>query len=196
MIGSLRGTVLERLGEHQVLLEVQHVGYVVSVTPRTLAELEPTSQAFLYVHHHLREDHQTLYGFLTRDERATFQMLMSAHGVGPSLALSIISTLSPASLMEAIAAADANMLTSVPGVGKKTAERLLVELKSKNIHLSDALYLANAAGSSPSSDVRQALMGLGYTDGEIHEAMRELPASGSNSDLLREALRILGARRA
>ena len=83
MIGSLRGEVLERGLDGTVLVEVGGVGYLVVVSPRTLAELEPTSTVFLYVHHHIREDAQTLYGFLTRDERATFQMLIATHGVGP-----------------------------------------------------------------------------------------------------------------
>ena len=86
MIGSLRGTVLERTGDGEVLLEVGGVGYRVLVSPRVLGELEPTSTAFLYVHHHIREDAELLYGFLSRDERLTFEMLLKANGVGPALA--------------------------------------------------------------------------------------------------------------
>jgi holliday junction DNA helicase RuvA len=98
MIGSLRGSVLERHGEGTTLIEVNGVGYLVSVTPRTLAELEPTSPAFLYIHHHIREDAQTLFGFLTRDEKNTFQILLATHGVGPSLAMAVLGTLSPVAL--------------------------------------------------------------------------------------------------
>ena len=193
MIGSLRGRVLERLGDHRVLIEVQGVGYIVSVTPRTHAELEPTSEAFVYVHHHIREDAQTLFGFLARDERSTFQMLIGAHGVGPSLALAILATHEPAHLMEIIASQNIAGLTLVPGVGKKTAERLLVELKSRVAHIDGA---SPVASGSATSEVRQALANLGYSDPEIREAMHGLDASASSSELLRDALRVLGVRRA
>ena len=132
MIGSLRGEVLERgldgdgaaRGRRRRLPRRR-------VTPRTLAELEPTTPAFLYVHHHIREDGQTLYGFATRDERATFQVLIATHGVGPALAMAILATHPPAALVDIVAGGDLGALTLVPGVGKKTAERLLVELKSR-----------------------------------------------------------------
>jgi Holliday junction DNA helicase RuvA len=166
MIGSLRGTVLERGTDGRVLLEVGGVGYLVTVTPRTLAELEPTTSAFLHVHHHIREDAQTLYGFPSRSERATFDILVATHGVGPA-----------------------------PGVGRKTAERLLVELRSR---LSvPALDDASPAGSSSAvGDVREALAGLGYGSEEIREALREVDASEHAELLLRDALKVLGARRA
>ncbi|MGA1682527.1 MAG: Holliday junction branch migration protein RuvA, partial [Ilumatobacteraceae bacterium] len=114
MIGSLRGTVLERSADGHVLLEVSGVGYVVHVAPRTLAELEPTSTAFVHVHHHIREGDQTLYGFLTRDERATFQDLIGAHGVGPALAMAILATHPPATLVDLVANGDVAALTMVP----------------------------------------------------------------------------------
>ncbi|MBI4882529.1 MAG: Holliday junction branch migration protein RuvA [Actinobacteria bacterium] len=205
MIGSLRGTVLERLpsagrDESCALVEVGGVGYLVSVTPRTFAELEPGSAAFLYVHHHIREDAQTLFGFLHRDERATFQVLIATHGIGPALALAILGTHSPAVLVDIVAASDLGALTLVPGVGKKTAERLLVELRNRlSLPLLDQVPSADGGGGAkPSvvSDVREALAGLGYAPDEIREALRELPASGDASGLLRDALKMLGARRA
>jgi len=196
MIGSLRGRVLERISDQQVLIEVHGVGYVVSVTPRTLAELEPTTEAFLHVHHHIREENQTLYGFLSRDERVTFQMLVSAHGVGPTLALAVLATHEPGTLMEIIAAQDIAALTLVPGVGKKTAERLLVELKNRVLHLDSLTVASGSLSSSSSADVRQALSNLGYSEAEIREAMRGIDTNASSSDLLREALRVLGVRRA
>ena len=100
MIGSLRGEVLERDLAGSVLIEVGGVGYVVNVSPRALAELEPSTPAFLYVHHHIREDTQQLFGFLTRDERATFQTLIATHGVGPALAMAILATHPPAALVD------------------------------------------------------------------------------------------------
>lgn len=196
MIGSLRGRILERFGDQQVLIEVQGVGYLVSVTPRTLAELEPTSEAFLHIHHHMREDHQTLFGFLSRDEKAAFQMLVAAHGVGPTLALAVLATHDPSSLVEIISTQDIGSLTLVPGVGKKTAERLLVELKNRVIQLDSLGVGATSASGSVMSDVRQALSNLGYSDAEIREAMNGLDSRASSSDLLREALKVLGVRRA
>jgi Holliday junction DNA helicase RuvA len=118
MIGSLRGEILERDLSGSVLLEVQGVGYVVSVTERTLAELEPGSPAFLYVHHHIREDAQTLFGFTSRDERTTFQTLIATHGVGPAMALAVLATHPPAALVDIVADGDTGALTLVPGVGK------------------------------------------------------------------------------
>jgi holliday junction DNA helicase RuvA len=197
MIGSLRGQVLERDLAGWVLVEVAGVGYVIHVSPRALAELEPSTPAFLYVHHHIREDAQQLYGFLTRDERATFQTLISTHGVGPALAMAIIATHPPVVLVDIVANGDVAALTLVPGVGKKTAERLLIELKSRlQVPVLDAVGGGGSAGSSAVADVREALSNLGYADVEIREALRELPPGDDASMLLRDALKLLGARRA
>jgi Holliday junction DNA helicase RuvA len=198
MIGSLRGTVLERLDDSVVLVEVGGVGYLVTVTPRTYAELEPTSPVFLYVHHHIREDAQTLYGFLRGDERTTFQVLIATHGVGPALAMGLLATHSPRALVDIVAGNDVNAFTLVPGVGKKTAERLLVELRNRlDLPMLDAVAApVRAAGGSVVGDVREALAGLGYATDEIRDALRELPADGDAAVLLRDALKLLGARRA
>jgi Holliday junction DNA helicase RuvA len=197
MIGSLRGQVLERDLAGWVLVEVAGVGYVVHVSPRALAELEPSSPVFLYVHHHIREDAQQLYGFLTRDERATFQTLISTHGVGPALAMAIIATHPPGALVDIVANGDVASLTLVPGVGKKTAERLLIELKSRlQVPVLDAVGGGGGGASSAVADVREALSNLGYADAEIREALRELPPGDDASTLLRDALKLLGARRA
>jgi len=196
MIGSLRGTVLERTEESCALLEVGGVGYLVSVTPRTLAELEPGATVFLHVHHHIREDAQTLYGFLHRDERTTFQVLIATHGIGPALALAILGTHAPAALVDIIASNDIGALTLVPGVGKKTAERLLVELRNRlNLPMLDPVPAGGGKGSVI-GDVREALGGLGYGPEEVRDALRELPSDGEASTLLRDALKLLGAKRA
>ena len=195
MIGSLRGSVLERLDDGRVLVEVGGVGYLVTVTPRTLAELEPTSPVFLYVHQHIREDSQTLFGFLRRDERAAFDILIATHGIGPALAVAILGTHSPTTLVDIVAGGDLGALTLVPGVGKKTAERLLVELRNRlNLPMLDPL--TTSGGSTTVGNVREALAGLGYAPEEIRDAMRDLPESTSAEDLLRDALRLLGVRRA
>lgn len=199
MIGSLRGTVLERTGESEVLLEVAGVGYRVLVSPRVLAELEPTTAAFLYVHHHVREDAELLYGFVGRDERITFELLLKANGVGPALAMAILATHTPSALRDIVATADVGSLCLVPGVGKKTAERLLIELRNR-LDLPEgvvaSLSVPGGGGSGPAGDVREALGQLGYSNEEIREAMREIPVGADASTMLREALRLLGVRRA
>ncbi|MGI9051057.1 MAG: Holliday junction branch migration protein RuvA [Ilumatobacteraceae bacterium] len=196
MIGSLRGQVLERNADGTVLLEVGGVGYTVAVTPRTLGELEPTTSVFLHVHHHVRESEQTLFGFATRDERSTFQTLIATHGVGPALALAILATHPPSALVDVVASADLAALTLVPGVGKKTAERLLVELKNKlAVPMLDPVG-GTAGGGSVVGDVREALSGLGYGPEEVREALRELPSDVDAATLLREALQLLAVRRA
>jgi len=196
MIGSLRGRVIERMTDSTVLVEVAGVGYVVSVTPRTLAELEPTTEAFLHVHHHVREDAQLLFGFLERDERRTFEVLIETNGIGPSLAMAILATHSPRALVDIVLASDVAGLTTVSGVGKKTAERLLLELKDRlNLPTIDEPRPIGERGGGM-SDVRDALVGLGYDDTEIRAVLRELTVSDDAATMLREALSLLGARRA
>lgn len=199
MIGSLRGTVLERSADTTVLVEVAGIGYFVSVTPRTLAELEPSSPVFLYIHHHIREDAQTLYGFRHRDERATFEILIGTHGIGPSMAMAILGTHAPSALVDIVATSDMGALTLVPGVGKKSAERLLIELRNRmSLPMLDPVGVGGGAGGATSvvSDVREALAGLGYGPDEVRDVLRELPSTGDASTLLRDALKLLGAKRA
>jgi len=194
MIGSLRGTVLERLGDSTVLVEVGGVGYLVSVTPRTFGELEPTSSAFLHVHHHIREDAQTLYGFLDRLERETFETLLTVHGVGPSMAIAVLSTHSPGTLVDIVASSDIASLTTVPGVGRKTAERIIMELKDK-LQL-PVLDDGGSPTASVAANVRDALSGLGYSADEIREVLRSVPNGLDEAESLRLALSLMGARRA
>ena len=199
MIGSLRGVVLERTAEAEVLLEVGGVGYRVVVTPRTLAALEPGAPAFLHVHHHIREDAQALYGFLTRDERACFETLLGAHRVGPALALAIIGTYSPDELRRIVADGDAAALTLVPGIGKQGAARMLPELRGRfPVPGLEAVAAGNGNGSGASATqhVAEALSGLGYATEEIRDALRELPTDVDASSLLRDALKVLAVRRA
>ncbi len=197
MIGSLRGEVLERNPDGTVLVEVNGVGYLVTVSQRTMAELEPSTSTFLYVHHHIREDAQTLYGFANREERGTFQVLIATHGVGPALAMAMLATHPPLAIVDIVANNDVAAMSLVPGVGKKTAERLIVELRDR---LSIPV-LENAGGggggqSTAVADVREALTGLGYGTDEIRDVLRDLPSDTDASSLLREALKALGARRA
>jgi Holliday junction DNA helicase RuvA len=197
VIGSLRGTVLDRIpgSPPEVLLEVGGVGYRLSVTPAVLATAELGGPLFLHVHTHVREDALVLYGFGTRDERACFEALLGAHGVGPALALAILSALSPAALQRALLSDDVDALTAVPGVGKKTAARLLVELKARLDLDLDGDLLPVGAVSSVRAEVRTALAGLGYGPDEVREAVRDLPDEGAVEDLLKSALQQLAAAR-
>jgi Holliday junction DNA helicase RuvA len=199
VIGSLRGVLLDRDLSGEVLVEVGGVGYRVTVAPRTAVAMQLDAPVFLHVHHHIREDAQTLYGFLAREERVAFEALITAHGVGPALAMAILSVHSPAALRDAVAADDLDALCLVPGVGKKTAARLVIELKNKLDLPASAVTVVPGSASATSSavaDVREALAGLGYSTEEIREALRSLPAGTDSAALLREALGLLGARRA
>lgn len=196
MIGSLRGTLLERTGE-DALIEVAGIGYRVLVAPAVAASLgELGGEVFVHVHHHIREDNQTLYGFSNGEERIAFVALLSAHGVGPALAQAILSVHDPASLRMVLATDDISSLCLVPGVGKKTAARLLVELKSK-LDVPDGDIAATIAAvndrpvTSVRRDVREALLGLGYGDDEIQAVLRDMPDEGDESVQLKDALQRL-----
>ncbi len=200
MIGSLRGTLVDRSARGEVVVEVGGVGYRATVAPATVAAVgQPGSAVMLHTHLHVREDALTLYGFTTRDDRDCFEALIGAHGVGPALALAILSVHGPADLRRALAEGDLDALTLVPGVGRKTAARLLIELKSR-LDVGDLAPEAVAAlvggdGRTPRSDLRDALAGLGYEADEIGGVLHELPADGEVEDLLRNALRLLAAAR-
>lgn len=200
MIGSVRGEVIDRRPAGEVLIEVAGIGYRIVVGPLTAQSLDPGTDAFLHVHHHQREDAQTLFGFTTIDERIVFEALIAAHGVGPSLAMAILGVHPPAELMRVLAEDDLDALCLVPGVGKKTAARLLVELKSRlEIPGLELAAVAGSSGSGPGSvgtpmaDVRDALVGLGYSPDEVNAALRALPEDADTSELLRLALRNLAA---
>ena len=131
MIGSVRGTVVERSATGEVLVEVGGVGYRCLVPLGAIPALAPASQAFLFTHLHVREDAMTLYGFPTRDERDTFEVLISASGVGPKLGLAMLSVHPPRALRRCVADDDLDSLCLVPGVGKRTAQKLMIELKNR-----------------------------------------------------------------
>ncbi len=209
MIGSLRGVLLDRTlrGDHpsgEALVEVNGVGYRVHVPASALARLgDVGSPVFLHIHTHVREDAIVLYGFGSRDERLCFESLIATHGVGPAVALALLSIHSPVALRRAVAADDAAALTLVPGVGAKTASRLLIELKTRldlDLDLPDLVSVGNGAGhggaqTSPRAEVRVALAGLGYGAEEVRDALGRLPEEGSLEDLLRGALRHLAGTR-
>ncbi len=197
MIGSLRGELLDRSPDgSELLIEVGGLGYRVAVAPSTSARAgQVGSDVFVHVHHQQREDAQLLYGFSTIDERRVFEAVISAHGVGPSLGMAILSVHGPAELKTVIATEDIDALCAVPGVGKKTATRMLVELKSK-LDLPE-LDLASLDRDLPEADlpahmeVRQALESLGYGSDEVRDVLKRLPTDGDPALLTRDALRLI-----
>jgi Holliday junction DNA helicase RuvA len=205
MIGSLRGVLLDRVGRKdgsgEVIVEVGGVGYRVVVPAGALHHFgELGAGVFVHVHTHVREDALVLYGFPTRDERVTFEALIGAHGVGPALALALLSAHSPNALRRAVAADDVDALTIVSGVGPKTATRLIIELKSRlELDLDDpGLTLAGAAPGAPGvvrGEVRAALVALGYGADEVRLALGRLPEAGAVEDLIRQALQELSSAR-
>lgn len=193
MIGSLRGLVIDRQPPTEVLVEVSGVGYRAHVPGATLAASPPGTAVLLHVHTHVRDDAIVLYGFASLDERRCFEALLGAHGVGPSLALAILTAHAPAALRRAVADEDAAALTSVPGVGKKTAARLLLELGTR-LDAPD-LDLPVAAGGGTRVDVRAALSSLGYGADEVSQVVRDLPPEGTVEELLTSALKQLAGAR-
>jgi Holliday junction DNA helicase RuvA len=178
-----------------VLVEVGGLGYRVLVPVSAVPALDPGTHVFLFTHQHVRDDALVLYGFPTRDERDTFEALITASGVGPKLALAILSVHSPPNLRRCLAEDDLDSLVSVPGVGKRTAQRLLVDLKAR-LSMPDVDLTAVNGANAPSAraEVRDALVGLGYGNDEVREVFGQLGAEGTVEELLREALRLLAGR--
>jgi Holliday junction DNA helicase RuvA len=196
VIGSLRGTVLERTPSGEVLVEVGGVGYRVLVPVGALSSLHPGSSAFLVTHLHVREDAMTLYAFPTRDERDTFEALIATTGVGPKLALAMLSVHSPTGLRRAVLEDDKAALTLVPGVGPRTAARLLVELKSR-LAVPDLDLTDGETAPSARAEARAALAELGYGPDEVRDALAAVDGDGDGSVevLLRDALKALAVAR-
>jgi Holliday junction DNA helicase RuvA len=189
VIGRLRGTVVAKLPD-RVVVDVRGMGYEVSVSPRTLAELPGIGEeAVVHTHLHVREDQLALFGFATDDQRALFRLLLSVNGVGPKVALAVLGTLSPDELRTAVVSEDAAALTAVPGIGKRSAQKLMLELRPR-LELPDA-DLPAMSGSAV-AEVREALEGLGYQAGEIRAVLGTLPLDLPVDELLRLSLQELG----
>jgi Holliday junction DNA helicase RuvA len=193
VIGSLRGTVAARGPGGEVVLEVGGVGYRVSVPTGTAAVLATGGEVFLHVHTHVREDAIVLYGFAHDEERRSFEALLGAHGVGPSLALAVLSALSPAALTSAVLEGDVDTLCAVPGIGRKTAARLVLDLKSR-LELPEAVPVAAGGAGSARAEARAALSELGYGPEEIRRALDGRRDDVGVEELLRLALRDLASR--
>ncbi|HUZ20210.1 MAG TPA: Holliday junction branch migration protein RuvA [Acidimicrobiales bacterium] len=202
MIGSLRGSLAEleaSAGEQALdaVVDVGGVGYRVVLGARTAAALGPVgSPVALSVHTHVREGAITLYGFSASEDRRTFELLIGAHGVGPALAMAILGVHGPVALARIVAAGDVDALTLVPGVGKKTAQRLVIELAQRldTVAPGPAAAGAGAAPGRPRAEVAEALGSLGYAHDEVRAALERLPEEGTVEELLREALRELAPR--
>lgn len=190
MIGSLRGTLLHRSLSGEVIVEVGGLGHRVVVAPAPAGALGTIGgEVFLWVHHHQREDGSTLYGFQAIAEREAFEALLRARGVGPSLALGILSVHRPDELARVIATRDLDALCLVPGIGKKTAARMLIELESSfDLPLSMDDARGEDRPTSVVGDVRAALAELGYGPEEVREVLRDVPEASDAQAMLRGAL--------
>jgi Holliday junction DNA helicase RuvA len=189
MIGRINGKLLAKQPP-QIIVDVQGVGYEIDVPMSTLYQLPALgAEVTLLTHLTVREDAHLLYGFATEQERTVFRQLLKISGVGARTALSVLSGLSVADLHVAVSAQDSGRLTKIPGVGKKTAERLLLELKDK-LNITVSLTPATAA-SAASSDIVNALLSLGYNDKEALWAVKQLPVDAGVNDGIRQALKLL-----
>jgi holliday junction DNA helicase RuvA len=190
VISFLEGEVAERSGG-RVVIAVGGVGYDVQVPASTLASLPPVGRrARVHTRMVVRDDAMTLFGFGSTDERELFDLLVTVNGIGPKVALSFLSVLSPDAFRRAVSAGDVAALTVVPGVGKKVAQRVVLDLKDR---LGGDVVIVDG----PLADVREALLGLGLSPQEASEAMAGLPSDGGRpvEDLLRDALQRMGGTR-
>ena len=190
MIGRLSGTLLEK-NPPQLLLDVQGVAYEVDVPMSTFYNLPQNGERVtLFTHLVVREDAHLLYGFGTENERRAFRQLLKVNGIGAKIALSVLSGLSVAELAQAITLQESGRLTRVPGIGKKTAERLLLELKDKlGADITQAVGVNRAPPAT--SDIMHALVALGYSEREAVAAVKQLPDGIAVADGIKQAVKLL-----
>ena len=193
MIGRLTGNLLEK-NPPQVTVDVSGIGYDIDVPMSTFYNLPRIGEKVsLHTHLVVREDAHLLYGFGTEAERATFRQLLKVSGVGPKVALAVLSGMSVNDLAEAVTMQESGRLTKVPGIGKKTAERLLLELKDK-LKVDVRVAVGAVGGIAPASsnaDILNALISLGYNEKEALYAIKQLPVDVPVSDGIRQALKLL-----
>lgn len=188
MIGRLRGLLAAKLRE-SVILDVAGVGYEIAVTPSALVELPSVGEeVVLHTHLHVREDQLSFFGFPAADQRDLFRLLIGVSGVGPKVAMAILGTMPVDDLRRAVVGEDVAALTAVPGIGKRGAQKLILELRPK-LDLPDT---ALVGGGSALSEVREALEGLGYQAAEIREVLVGIPSDLPVEELLRMSLQELG----
>lgn len=189
MIGRISGRLAAK-HPPQILVDVGGVGYEIHVPMSTLYQLPATGgEVVLLTHLIVREDAHQLYGFATEPERHVFRQLLKISGVGARTALAVLSGMSVADLHQAVSGQDSGRLTKIPGIGKKTAERLLLELRDK-LDISDLMTPA-AQGAHEANDIANALLALGYNDREIAWAVKQLPPGANVTEGIRQALKLL-----
>lgn len=190
MIAELTGKISSIHGSY-VVLAVSGVGYKVQASVYTLGKVATEEEVRLFIHTHVREDALALYGFLTEDELSMFEQLISVSGIGPKVGLSILSIADPKTIRTAIVNKDPSLLTRVSGVGKKTAERVIVELQNKV----SAVDIHEQAGALADQEALEALTALGYTVSEAREALKLIPPDVSEvGERLKRALKSLGKK--
>jgi holliday junction DNA helicase RuvA len=188
MIAELTGTIRSIHGTY-VVLSVGGVGYKVFASPYTLGKVAGQGEVRLFIHTHVREDQFNLFGFLSEDELSMFELLISVSGIGPKVALNILTIADPKTIRTAILRKDPSLLTRVSGVGKKTAEKVIVELQNKV----SAVDVADQAGALADQEALEALTSLGYTVTEARDALKAVPADLANvGERLKRALKSLG----
>ena len=188
MIGTLRGTVTQTT-DRAVILDVNGVGYLVYASTETLGRLKEGNQATLWTYLAVRENALDLFGFVDRNEKDFFELLLSVPGIGPRSALAILSLAPPEVLRKAILSNNTDYLTKVSGIGRKSAEKIVIELKDKIGKLAEHEH----DGLVQASDVIDALKALGYPQKEVREAVQKLPADLTDTgEQIKEALKILG----
>lgn len=194
MIAFLTGRVVGKTAAY-ALIDVSGVGYRLLMSTRSLAALPPAGDdVTIHTYLHVREDELTLYGFENEDERALFEKLIGVSGVGPKVALAVLSSLAPDTLRSAVAREDVALLSSVPGVGKKTAQRLILELKDK-LDVPDLGPGAAAGSSLAAAEARDALLSMGFSSAEAAVVLRDAAPDATTEELLKAALKALGGAR-
>jgi Holliday junction DNA helicase RuvA len=193
MIAHLRGRLLEKHPTH-LILEASGVGYEVAISIPSFSGLPAEgAEVSLYVHTHVREDVLALYGFLHREEKQLFERLIGVSGIGPKLAMTVLSGIAPGAFVEALRGNDLTALTRIPGVGKKTAERMVLELRDKLEGLTAAP--APASASRMEEDVISALVNLGYqrqlAEAAAKNAISQFGAGGSFEEIFRETMGLM-----
>lgn len=199
MITHLTGTITKKTPT-EIVIDVSGVGYGVNISVSTFEKLpDAGSKATVLTHHHIREDAQVLFGFATEEERTLFRMLISVSGIGPKIAQTILSGIQPEELVRTISQGNLGALTAVPGVGRKTAERLIVELKDKvsKIDPASAAFEVKSSPNAIRGEALAALTSLGFTREKAEQAIRSvLNESGSSQlpleELIKKALKLTG----
>ncbi len=185
MIGSIKGKIILKTDKF-VIVEINNIGYKIALSPDTLSRLKNETEVFFYIHTHIREDAFDLYGFLEHKELEFFEMLLGVSGIGPKSALVILSIASIETLKKAIGTGDTSYLTKISGIGRKTAEKIVIELRDKMGREESDGSLENEM------DALEALKSLGYSQNQAREALKKVSPEKDINGKIREALKILG----